>query len=244
MRMSSFVLKLWAIFAMTLDHIGWAFVPRLSSMGFVLHFLGRTTAPIMCFCLVEGYHYTRSKEKYLLRMLLAAVIAQIPFSLYNSGTLFYPVGNMLFTLFLCLIALMAWDTTLPLVLRILAVVLTCAAAAFCDWSYYAVLFCLCFHIFRDNRLPRTIAFCAVVCWLHVEFYMMYAKFGSPDQALANVSIQSGLFLAAVLLWFYSGQKGRGGRFTQFLFYAYYPAHLLVLYLLKIWLLPGQYALFG
>ena len=67
-------LKLLAILAMTVDHIAWMLFPGYSMhpLALLMHAIGRLTCPIMCYFIAEGYHYTRSFQKYALRLLLLA----------------------------------------------------------------------------------------------------------------------------------------------------------------------------
>ena len=59
----------------------------------------------MCLALAEGFVHTSNRKKYFSRLLTFAVIAQIPFSFFESGTFTLPIGNVLFT-FACSFALM------------------------------------------------------------------------------------------------------------------------------------------
>lgn len=76
--------------------------------------VGYFTAITMCYFLVEGYGYTRSKEKYGKRLLLFALISEIPFCLAftEEGTISFVSMNMLFTLFLCFLILYAMEKSL------------------------------------------------------------------------------------------------------------------------------------
>lgn len=62
--MTGFQLKLLAMIAMTLDHIGCIFFPRLP----LLRMIGRLAMPILCFFIGEGLRHTRNPQKYLLRL--------------------------------------------------------------------------------------------------------------------------------------------------------------------------------
>ena len=63
--LSSNAIKLIAIAAMTVDHIAWAVFPGYPKEFFplLMHLIGRITCPIMCYCIAEGYHYTRNIRK-------------------------------------------------------------------------------------------------------------------------------------------------------------------------------------
>ena len=74
--MTATQIKVIAIIAMTLDHIAYTFLPAGTVLHYILHLIGKTTAPIMCFFLAEGFRHTHDKKKYFFRLLLFAVISQ------------------------------------------------------------------------------------------------------------------------------------------------------------------------
>ena len=88
-------IKLLAIAAITIDHIAYIFVQPEKAIYFIMRFIGRMTAPIMSFMLAEGFQHTRSRPKYLLRLLVFALISQpfyfrlafgrVPESLLNTA---------------------------------------------------------------------------------------------------------------------------------------------------------------
>jgi hypothetical protein len=43
-------------------------------------------------------------------------------------------------------------------------------------------------------------------------------------------------LALIPIWLYRGKQGYHSKALQYTYYAFYPAHLLILGLLKLWLL--------
>ena len=70
--------KYIAVFAMLLDHIAWTFLDFSTPTAQIFHIVGRTTAPVMCFFLAQGYEHTRSFKKYALRLFVFAVISEVP----------------------------------------------------------------------------------------------------------------------------------------------------------------------
>lgn len=91
--MSSFALKLVALLAMALDHIGyvfgwegWNLLPFDSS---ILRSIGRLSFPIFAWGIVNGWQHTRSRERYACNLSLCALLSQIPFTLA-----FYPPNRM------------------------------------------------------------------------------------------------------------------------------------------------------
>ena len=99
------IIKYLAILAMLLNHIANLFLTPGTLLCEVFLDIGYFTAITMCYFLVEGYHYTRSKRKYGQRLLLFSILSQIPFMLAFHT----PAGNMLLTLFLCFLILVCME---------------------------------------------------------------------------------------------------------------------------------------
>ena len=107
---STGILKLIALYFMLIDHLGAAVFTWIPE----LRIIGRIAFPIYCWCLVVGFHYSRSMLKYLSRILLTGILVQplyahvlnhrIAFD--NLFVSFYQAKpNVFFTLFLGLAAL-------------------------------------------------------------------------------------------------------------------------------------------
>ena len=76
-------LKLIACITMLIDHIGAVFFPSL----ILLRIIGRLSFPIYCFLLAEGAAHTKHAPRYALRLLLCALISELPYDLAFSGKL-------------------------------------------------------------------------------------------------------------------------------------------------------------
>ena len=104
--MSSFCLKLIAILTMSIDHLGLV----LFNNNLIMRIIGRIAMPIFAFQIAVGFKKTHSKPKYMFRMLLLAIISEIPFNLmlyfsnYSTSNL-----NICFTFTLALLALYLID---------------------------------------------------------------------------------------------------------------------------------------
>ncbi len=235
---SSNALKVIAIAAMTIDHIAWAFVPTASVLGQVLHFVGRLTAPIMCWSIAQGYVHTRSFRAYLLRLAGFAVLSQIPFSLFLTMGPFGHQLNVLYTLCLGLLAIRVQDKVADRGLRVLLTVLILVLSLAGDWAYYGVAMCLIFYTFRDRPAGRNRAMVLLAALMVLDMGLGPVLVDGRDlgRALFSSVMHLGVLGSLFFISRASGEKGRplpGGRWF---FYAYYPAHLLVLYFLQLWLL--------
>ena len=229
-------LKYLAVLAMLIDHIAWAFVPTASLLGQIMHFFGRLTAPTMAFFVAEGYCHTRNIRKYVLRMGIFALLSWIPFVYFEWGCLpicringklmFLPAFGVIYTLFLGLLAIWLWDQKrCPMWCKLLGIAVLCVLSSVGDWSFFAVLWCLFFFIYRDYQQKKWLMFSAVafVCCAPMLWETPWWR----------SCFMLGIFLAPPLIQFgYCGQPGGKSTFHKWFFYVFYPLHLLVLGLLK------------
>lgn len=181
----------------------------------VMRNLGRIAFPIFCFLLVEGFQYTHNRGKYALRLGLFALFSEIPFDLALSGTAIEAgYQNIFFTLFLGLLAMMlhqaAWDRTGNGTLRFLvqiAVIFAGMGAAellHTDYGAKGVMCIVMLYLFRGDRRLQVVAGCLAFAWWE------------PWALLAFIPIT-----------LYNGKRGWS---LKYFFYAFYPLHLLLLYL--------------
>lgn len=232
-------LKHIAIIAMLIDHVAWAFVPFYSVIGQVMHFIGRFTAPIMCFFVAEGYFHTRNVRKYLLRLGIFAVISWLPFAWFEQGEKMFVNGNFLFcqsvifTLFLGLLALYIWNSCENHSEKLIAVFALCFISLIGDWAIFGVLWILFFGIHHGNikaqlRSYYLLAFLSVASIIANRFNGLI----SGDVPVHTLFWQLGLFAAPLLLLVYNGERGSGKALHKWFFYIFYPAHLVILCIVK------------
>ena len=104
--LNSFTLKIIAIITMIIDHIGYVFLPVGTAYYDIARAIGRISFPIFCFLIVQGFFHTRSHINYLIRLLIFALLSEIPFDLAFHKTLFYwNSQNVFITLALGLFAI-------------------------------------------------------------------------------------------------------------------------------------------
>jgi hypothetical protein len=214
--MTGNALKLIAVVCMVIDHVAWAFVPAWSVPWMAMHFVGRITMPVMAFMVVEGYVHTHDFTRYALRLLVFALISDIPFMAFERST---GMHNVMFTLFLGLMAIrlidMARNEFAAFMLCSLVVVVSVFTGV--DWSFIGVLLCVAFWQFRGNFLAVSLSVSAMA-FMAAMVYGQYFQFG--------------LLLSLPLLRLYNGQRGSQNRLSKWGFYGFYPAHLAALAALR------------
>lgn len=150
-------LHILAMALMLCDHM-WATVITGSDW---LTCLGRLAFPIFAFMIVEGYFHTRNLKGYVRRMLLFAVVSEIPFNLMCSGSPIYPFHqNVLWTFLMGIGAIhlnemarrsgRTWLRILTAAGTILAGDLL-GTLAMVDYFGAGVLTVLAFYFFRGRR---------------------------------------------------------------------------------------------
>ena len=218
------MLKIIAMISMVFDHVGDVFFPGAKWMRII----GRLAMPIFSFCVAEGYHYTRDKNKYLRRLSVFALISEVPFDLAFSDKVGTEHQNIMLTFFIAVLSLMIYDaitggagpfanlkktvrnvlgTVTVLLMSILALILKA------DYTVFAVLAVFIFYVLHNKSYPIPqaggVAFLAATRTVDIYAY-------------------TGLSLIPLLL--YNGKKGKG---LKWLFYLFYPGHLLLIYIIKL-----------
>jgi hypothetical protein len=214
---------------MFIDHFAAVFLPHANILGLTLKLFGRTVAPIMCFLITEGYHYTSNRKKYIARLLAFAVISHLPYNI-AFGYTFFQATSVIWPLSMGLIALMAFKSDkLHFFLKLIILTVCCALSIRANWNFVAVCWIVVFGLYRGNFKKQIAAFCVVGVMLHLvpTFY----RFGFFHDAFPQWH-QLGIFLAIPLLLMYNGKLGKKSKVMAWAFYVFYPAHLIFLHLLN------------
>lgn len=222
--MSSFVLKIIAIVAMFIDHIGYAIFGEFS----YLNYIGRLSFPIFAFQISEGYIHTKNLKKYFLRLLLFAIISQVPFMLFHSLLSSEFSLNIFFTLLLGLACIFIYDKLKYKSVGILFAILIGLLAEYskCDYGFYGVAIILIFYIFKNNFVNTSIFFILATL---IKYIIPYIKSG-----FYNVYLY--LFICTIIpIIFIAAYNGKKGKNTKYLLYLFYPIHFLIIYGVSLFL---------
>ena len=235
--LSAAALHILAMALMLMDHLWATLLPGQEWLTCA----GRLAFPIFAFMAVEGYFHTRSFRRYALRMLLFALLSEIPFDLMYGGTWFYPVHqNVIWTLLLGLLGIRAMEAVREKGKHWLYI-LTCVGVTLCGFAlgtvgmmdYYGagVLTVFVFYFFRGREWWKLLGQVLALCWINVRLLggQLYAV--SLFGAEIEICQQGLALLALVPIWLYRGRQGHHSRAFQYACYAFYPAHMLVLALI-------------
>lgn len=218
--LSGTTLKYIAMFTMLIDHTAAVLVPYYHTAYMPMRIIGRLAFPIYCFLLVEGFLHTRNPYAYAGRLAIFALISEIPFDWALFGRLWNPeYQNVFFTLCLGMVAMTYYEKYMregKAIGSALAIALPALAAWALKTDYGAegVILILFFYLFRENQ---PLAFLA----------------GGVLLAMMG-SVEAWAICAFALIYFYNGQKGSTGL-PRFVFYGFYPVHLIILGILNFYL---------
>ena len=231
-------LKAIALVAMTIDHVSTVIWPNYPTDWWILllHVIGRLAAPIFWFMIAEGYHYTHNLKKYGIRLFIFAVIGHFAYN-FAFGIPFVPFQTSVFNqtsviwpLFLGLIGLWVSDQEGLKTWQKNLIILLLTILAFCaDWSSIAVLAVI---NIGENRGNFKKQMTMVMLWVAV-YAIVYAIFINPVYGIMQLFV----CLTIPLLKAYNGERGKMKN-MKYLFYIYYPAHLILCGVIRI-LLHGN-----
>lgn len=232
--LTSNMLRILAMAFMICDHLWAKVVPGNDWMTYV----GRMTFPIFAFMISEGFIHTSNLKKYILRLLAFAVISEIPFNLFYGGSWFYPYHqNVMFTLLFGLLAIMLIDKAKKnrdaktIVKSALLVILLGIASFICfvDYGFWGFLIVIMFYLFRNFPfawLAQLAAMVIINCELFEGQFIVVDLFGKSFE----FATQGFAVFSLIPIWLYGGRKGKSSKIMQYGFYAFYPLHMIIIYL--------------
>lgn len=243
--MTALTLRFIACLAMLLDHIGYAF-------GIAqLRIVGRIAFPVFVYLIYNGYRHTKSPAKYALRLAVFALVSQIPFALFCHYSSWMHNGNVYMTLLLALLCIWAADVLKKRPgtrwLCLVPALVVSAGYYFgllkSDYGIKGILMGMVFWLLDGKAVWKRVLTCVLV---------LCAVYYSPILGCALGLVRGGGFafsltswektqvwslLALPLIFAYNGKKGSvpGGKAAakavQYGFYAFYPVHMLILWLI-------------
>ena len=220
-------LKILALVAMTIDHIGHFLIPGSSALYILFRCIGRLAMPIFAWMIAEGCRYTKNRLRYLLMLLGVGLFSQVVEFVFNDS------------LYMCILITFAMSVTLIYTLDyslkkknfFTLCLLGGVFGAFCyicvflpgdlpgldfdvDYGIYGVMLPVLIYVGRNKQEK-----------------LLLAAGGLATMAIGYGWLQWFALLSLSLLALYNGQKGKAK--LKYLFYIYYPVHIGVLYVISV-----------
>lgn len=238
-------IKIIALITMVLDHIG-CLIEGVAPIWiyYILRTIGRISFPLFCYFVAEGYYYTKNKSKYLILLLIFAIISTIPHSLLFECSI--TNFNILFTFIISILFMMAYDhfykgqtnfnkfsTIFIMIIISMFIYLIQYIGVSFSYGLYGIFLPYIFYVYRESPALKYIMFTTLL--LLNGIIQTTIIFSTVENATINTVMFEIISLFALtsipIMMMYNGEKGKYN--LKYLFYISYPAHMLVLYLIKI-----------
>ena len=229
-KLNSNHLKLIAITAMTIDHITWLMFPGFQRTWYVflLHIIGRLTAPIMWFFIVEGYNHTKNLKKYITRLFIFAFISHfayclafgisfIPNSIFNSTSVIWSLAWAVVLLYIL------DNEKINKYLKILLFILIFLITFPSDWSCIPVFAIIFMNKYKDNFKKKMLYMMIGTFMYFIVYFLCIDKVYGVLQLFTCLTIP--------ILYLYNGERGK--LHLKYLFYVYYPLHLFIIGIIRL-----------
>ncbi len=239
--MTCFSLKILALTTMLIDHIGAVFFPQYVW----LRYIGRISFPIYAFLLSEGFIHTHSRTKYAARLFAFGIISEVPHDLAFSQTILeFGSLNIMFELYLGVLALSAVEiiadgknkTAMRVLSSIMLAVILFSSSYFnTSYGIYGIVLIISYYVFKSDRRYQAVSGAAVTIGFNSfqKVSLGINGFSGNPMRIFNLNpLQSYAAVASIPILLYNGERGYRSK-SKWFFYAFYPAHLIVLYLIKL-----------
>ncbi len=238
--MSSFILKVIAVCSMLISHsTNFAHLSPLFVEGLgvpesvyypvlqTVEWFGTIAFPIFAFLISEGCKHTHDKNRYVSRLLVFALISELPFQwVHERGLLHAETSNIFFTLAIGAIACILFerfrnaDRTFLAVICVLLLVFV-GELWRTDYGGLGVLL-----IFLPFLLKRKAFMIAAMGIVLTVLYMGVGSWNGMTFMWLNNSYYIWRWLVSLLsLVFIALYNGKRGKKVKWFFYWFYPAHL-------------------
>ena len=259
--LSTNTLKILAIIAMVCDHaphllLNWQEL-YYTNPWFLLHGFGRVTARVFFFLLALGYRRTRDANRYTLRLFVFACVSYLPYIWYLEDALpnkqnFLDL-NVIFTMLFGLLLLRSVHEIRNIALKTICIILCLLGGYWCDYGLFGIAMILVCDVAGDSRRGTILGLGAVMLtYVYLNISRSFSSSAGPFEYMAQLSanpflpnyifVMLCIFLPLLFIAFhtswYRGAKGerRPSFFAKWGFYIFYPAHLTVFLLIKLFVI--------
>lgn len=221
LSLTAFQIKCLACLFMLIDHANTLLIPRSGPAYIYFRMAGRLAFPLFAYMLANGYRHSHDRRKYLLRLLVFALLIQAVYVLFLNGD----TVNIFATLSLGLLTIMGWEKFTQgrswSIGGILTVALAAAAGQLLHFDYgaYGVLLIFSCHVLYGRTDWLALVWTGLALGCHALHWV------GSNQLLAVCSL--------LLVDLYNGRPGPRGFWAKWGFYLFYCLHLPVLYGLSL-----------
>jgi len=249
----AYTLKIIAIVGMILQHgaiILEGVIPY--AVQIPMHLAGGLTFPILAFFLIEGFKHTSNVKKYILRILVFAIISQIPYVIAYGTPWFMPL-NIMFILSMGLIMLHLYDHMQSRGGFWVLFAIFLLISFIIEWGIIGILMIWMYKMIKDEKKrtfwPAMMAALAngilgLLAMIGVAMFKAMPDYMANDPKMAGLSelmesftvemMSLTVFFAlgnALAIYFIRRYNGERGKNLKYLFYIIYPLHFVVLALI-------------
>ncbi|MFU8793194.1 MAG: TraX family protein [Acholeplasmataceae bacterium] len=226
--MNATTLKWIALVTMTIDHIGFFLISSDAPLYLTTRVIGRVAFPIFAFMIAQGFIHTKNRMNYAIRLLVFGIVVEAIFiGIYlltsiNYSIVPFPGGyplSIAWSLIAGLLGLMFIHSKNRFFYFLLLPLLI--ASYFLQYSFYGFIMIIIFGL--SIPMDKKINYVGLL----TLFYVFYPLAFNARYEEIN-TIQLFAIFALGLIYLYNGQKGKG---YKYLFYIYYPLHIVILFLI-------------
>lgn len=218
--LSGSVLKIIAIITMLIDHTAFYFLEG-TAVYWPMRIIGRISFILFAFLVAEGIKHTSDILKYALRILIFAIICQIPYNLFDFGTIFVlKFKNIFFSFFFAILPFIPYkkiDGTNGKVIAAALGIISVIAAYFLQFEYnffgLGIIWLFAFSN-KKNIIPILVLLSVLCIFYHRNSFQVYELLAFP------------------IIFFYNGERGFiRSKVAKYAFYLIYPLQFLIIWII-------------
>jgi hypothetical protein len=212
------LLKWIAIITMTVDHVGAILYPEFA----VLRLIGRLSFPLFAYLLILGMENTRNIRNYFIRLFIFALISQVPFFLaLDNGP--FDLLNIFFTLSFGLLFVHFFKkgsifTLVPLFASFILPF---------DYSIYGIAVIGCMYILKEKTKFGVVSLVLLNTLFLVPWNIQFLSIAAIPLIVLHKN-------GSLKITRETTEKVTIPLWRKYFFYAYYPLHLTLLYIIHLY----------
>ncbi len=237
MKLNGLHLKIIALILMFTEHFGRYLGEQLPNhFPLYLEYAGRIVAPIFFFLAVESYFKTSNRRQYIIRLYVWALIMQVGNFIISrivqtayQPEHFFPVGQNIFlsiAVGVSMVAAFEWGRAQIGIKKWSGFALAgllAFASLLTEASYNGLAMLIVFYFFY-NKKP-------VLYFAYAGLCILFFLWGLTNlEYFWEFEFQWMMIAALPFIILYNGERGRYS--LKYLFYAFYPLHIWVLYFIR------------